>query len=105
MFVAAFYWDQNSETWAFSERFKAIHGAMPTMFQASVYGATMHCLKAIDAAGTDEAHAVMAQMRATPTNDFITENGSIREDGRVIRDLYLRRVKTLAESTCKLVHR
>ena len=98
LFVAAFYWDQNDETRAFAERFRTLHGAMPTMFQASVYGAVMHYLKAIDAAGTDEAGAVMAKMRATPINDFMTKNGSIREDGRVIRDLYLVQVKTPAES-------
>ena len=98
LLVAAFYWDQNDETRAFAERFRTLHGAMPTMFQASVYGAVMHYLKAIDAAGTDEAGAVMAKMRATPINDFMTKNGSIREDGRVIRDLYLVQVKTPAES-------
>ena len=98
LFVAAFYWDQNDETRAFAERFRTLHGAMPTMFQASVYGAVMHYLKAIDAAGTDEAGAVMAKMRATPINDFMTKNGSIREDGRVIRDLCLVQVKTPAES-------
>jgi branched-chain amino acid transport system substrate-binding protein len=98
LFVAAFYWDQNDATRAFSERFRKIHGAMPTMFQASVYGAILHYLKAIDAAGTDEAHAVMAKMREMPINDFMTKNGHIREDGRVIRDLYLLKVKTPAES-------
>lgn len=98
LFVAAFYWDQNDATRAFAERFRKLHGAMPTMFQASVYGAVMHYLKAIDAAGTDEARAVMAKMRATPINDFMTHDGHIREDGRVIRDLYLLKVKTPAES-------
>ena len=98
LFVAAYYWDQNDATRAFAERFRKIHGAMPTMFQASVYGAVMHYLKAIDATGTDEAKAVMAKMRATPINDFMTTNGRIREDGRVIRDLYLMKVKTPAES-------
>ena len=36
-------------------------------------------------------------MRATPTNDFMTRNGRIREDGQVIRDFYLLQVKTAAE--------
>lgn len=98
LFVAAFYWDQNDETRAFAERFRKMHRAMPTMFQASVYSSVMHYLKAIDAAGTDEAGAVMAKMRVTPINDFMTKGGRIREDGRVIRDLYLMQVKTPAES-------
>jgi branched-chain amino acid transport system substrate-binding protein len=98
LFVAAFYWDQSDETRAFAERFREIHGAIPTMFQASVYGAVTHYLKAIEATGTDEAGAVMGKMRATPINDFMTRNGHIREDGRVIRDLYLMQVKTPGES-------
>lgn len=98
LYVTAFYWDQNDETRAFAERFRKLHGAMPTMFQAGVYSSVMHYLKAIDAAGTDEARAVMAKMRATPINDFMTKDGRIREDGRVIRDLYLMQVKTPAES-------
>jgi branched-chain amino acid transport system substrate-binding protein len=58
----------------------------------------MHYLKAIEAAGTDDATVVMKTMRATPINDFMTKDGRIREDGRVIRDLYLLQVKTPAES-------
>jgi len=98
LYVAAFYWDQDDATRAFSERFYKLRKAMPTSFQASVYGAVMHYLKAIDAAGTDEARAVMAKMREMPINDFMTSAGSIREDGRVIRNLYLLQAKTPAES-------
>ncbi len=97
-FVAAFYWNQSAETRAFAERFKHLHGAMPTQDQAGIYSAVTHYLKAIDAAGTDEARAVMAKMREIPINDFMTKNGHVREDGRVVRDLYLLQVKTPAES-------
>jgi branched-chain amino acid transport system substrate-binding protein len=58
----------------------------------------MHYLKAIRAAGTDEAKAVMSKMKAIPINDFMTKNGRIRDDGRVIRDMYLLEAKTPAES-------
>ena len=43
----------------------------------------------MQAAGTDASVPVMAKMRETPINDFMTSNGRIREDGRVIRDMYL----------------
>jgi len=98
LYVAAFYWDQSDATRAFSERFFKLRKAMPTSFQASVYGAVTHYLKAVDAAGTDEARAVMAKMRTIPINDFMTSDGTIREDGRVIRNLYLLQAKTPAES-------
>ena len=68
---------------------------------AGAYSATLHYLKAVQAAGTDEPKAVMAKMRETPINDFMTKNGKLREDGRVIRDMYLFQVKTPAESKGK----
>ena len=94
----AFYWDMNDETRAFSNRFNAKVGHMPTMIQAGLYSATMHYLKAIDAIGTDEALKVMAQMRATPINDFFAKNGKIRIDGRMVHDMYLFEVKKPEES-------
>ncbi|HUM14220.1 MAG TPA: ABC transporter substrate-binding protein [Candidatus Nitrosotalea sp.] len=98
LMASSFYWDMTPEARAFSDRFAAAKGMPPTMIQAGTYGATMHYLKAVKAAGTDEAKAVMAKMKDTPINDFMTRNGRIREDGRVIRDMYLMQVKTPEES-------
>jgi branched-chain amino acid transport system substrate-binding protein len=94
----AFYWDTNDETRAFSNRFNKKVGHMPTMIQAGLYSATMHYLKAIEAIGSDEAPKVMAQMRATPVNDFFVKNGKIRIDGRMVHDMYLYEVKKPSES-------
>ncbi len=52
LFTEAFYWDQNDGTRAFSKRFEARHGKPPTMFQAGIYSAATHYLKAIREAGT-----------------------------------------------------
>ncbi len=93
-----FYWDMNDATRAFSKRFFEKEGHMPTMIQAGVYSAVMHYLKAIDATATDEAKAVVAQMKATPINDFFATNGHIREDGRMVHDMYLVQVKSPRES-------
>jgi branched-chain amino acid transport system substrate-binding protein len=98
-FVTAFYWDRNDETRAWSKRFFARQGRMPTMAQASAYSAVRHYIKAIAAAGTDEAKAVMAKMREMPVNDFYAHNGHLREDGRLVHDMYFAQVKTPAEST------
>jgi branched-chain amino acid transport system substrate-binding protein len=94
----AFYWDMNGETRAFSKRFNEKVGHMPTMIQAGLYSATMHYLKAIEAIGSDEAPKVLAQMRATPVNDFFAKNGKIRIDGRMVHDMYLFEVKKPSES-------
>jgi branched-chain amino acid transport system substrate-binding protein len=98
-FVTAFYWDRDDESRAWSKRFFERHKRMPTMAQAAIYSAIRHYLRAIDAAGTDEAKAVMAKMREIPVNDFYAKNGRVREDGRMVHDMYFVRVKMPEEST------
>ena len=98
LMASPFYWDMNPEARAFTDRFTKEMGRPPSFIQAGTYGAVLHYLKAVQAAGTDEAKAVMAQMKKLPINDFMTKNGQVREDGRVIRDMYLMQVKTPEES-------
>jgi branched-chain amino acid transport system substrate-binding protein len=93
-----FYWDRDDETRAFSKRFFAKMGRMPHMGDAGDYSSTTHYLKAIAAAGTDEAKAVMAKMREMPVNDFFAKNGRVREDGRFVHDMYVYEVKKPSES-------
>lgn len=76
-------------------------GAVPTYIQASVYSAVQHYLKAVKDAGTDDGPKVVAQMKATRVNDFMTQNAPIREDGQVMRAVYPVEVKTPAESKGK----
>lgn len=94
----AFYWDLNDETRAWSKRFYERHKAMPTMGQAGVYSSIMHYLNAVKAAGTTDTATVAAKMKATPVNDFFAKNGVIREDGRMVHDLYVLEVKKPEES-------
>jgi branched-chain amino acid transport system substrate-binding protein len=98
-FVTAFYWDRDDESRAWSKRFFELHKRMPTMAQAAIYSAIRHYLRAIEAVGTDEAKAVMAKMRDIPVNDFYAKNGKVREDGRMVHDMYFVQVKTPEEST------
>ena len=97
-FVTAFYWDRDDDSRAWSKRFFDKQGRMPTMAQASIYSAVRHYIKAIAAAGTDEARAVMVKMRELPVNDFYVKNGHVREDGRLVHDMLFAQVKTPAES-------
>jgi branched-chain amino acid transport system substrate-binding protein len=97
--TTGFYWDMDDETRAWSERFNERVGQMPTMVQAGVYSAVTHYLQAIQDAGGDDAKAVIDQMKATPVNDFFAKNGTIRDDGRMVHDMYLARVKSPDEST------
>jgi len=94
----AFYWDRDDETRAWAKRFFERMKRMPHMGDAGDYSSTMHYLKAIQAAGTDDAQAVMRKMRELPINDFFAKNGRIREDGRMVHDMYVYEVKKPSES-------
>lgn len=98
LMTTASYWDMNAESRAWSEKFFKRANVMPSMIHAGVYGSVLHYLKAIQAAGTDDPAKAMAQMRATRINDVFTKDAYLREDGRVIRDMYLARVKSPKES-------
>jgi branched-chain amino acid transport system substrate-binding protein len=94
----AYYWDLNDKTRAFGRRFFERMKRMPTMNQAATYSATLHYLKAVQAAGTRETKPVMAKMRATPVRDAFTDNGVLREDGRMVHSMFLFEVKKPEES-------
>jgi branched-chain amino acid transport system substrate-binding protein len=87
------------EAKAYSERFRKEIGRPPSFIQAGTYGAVMHYLKAVKAAGTDDAKAVLAKMHEMPANDFMTTNGIIRPDGQMVHDMYLMQAKAPEEST------
>lgn len=71
------------------------------MFQAGAYSATLHYLQAVQAAGTTDGKRVVAEMKRLPVNDFMTRNGRLRADGRMLRDMYLFEVKAARESKSK----
>jgi branched-chain amino acid transport system substrate-binding protein len=96
--TTAFYWDFDDETRAFAKRFFERLKTMPTMAQAGVYSAVRHYLNAVQAAGSKEALAVLAKMREMPVRDFFAKNGFLREDGRMVHDMYLAQVKAPEES-------
>ncbi|MBS68071.1 MAG: ABC transporter permease, partial [Pseudomonas sp.] len=98
MLTTGWYWDMNEQTRAWSQRYYERTKRMPGMVHAGIYSATTHYLNAVKAAGTDDTVAVRAQMAKTPVNDMFAKDGRIREDGRMVHDMYLVQVKTPAES-------
>jgi branched-chain amino acid transport system substrate-binding protein len=94
----AYYWDLNDKTRAFGKRFFERMKRMPTMNQAATYSATLHYLNAVKAAGTKETRPVLEKMRATPVRDAFTDNGVLREDGRMVHSMFLFEVKKPEES-------
>jgi branched-chain amino acid transport system substrate-binding protein len=98
--TSAYYWDHDEKTRAWSKKFGArMNGRMPTMVQAGVYAGVLHYLKAVQALKSDEdGKAVVAKMKAIPTDDPLFGKGTIRADGRQIHPMYLYEVKKPSES-------
>ena len=96
--TTASYWDLDDASRAWSRQFMERAGMMPSMLHAGVYGSVLHYLKAVREAGTDDPDKVAAAMRAMPINDAFTSGAKIRADGRVLRDMYLARVKKPEDS-------
>src|SRR6266478_4399365 len=91
--VEPFYWDLDELSRQCSRRFFAKFGKMPNFVQAGAYSAVTNYLNAVQAAKTDDAAAVMKQLKSMPINDVFARNGKIRSDGRMVHDLYLVQVK------------
>jgi branched-chain amino acid transport system substrate-binding protein len=94
----AWYWDLNDQTRAWSKRFFEKTKKMPTMIQAGVYSATTMYLNAVKATGTDDADAIMEWLRANKHNDMFGSDMTLRQDGRLVHDMYLFQVKKPSES-------
>lgn len=97
-FATAFYWDRNDASRAWSKKFQARMKKMPSMNQASIYSAVTQYLKAVEAAGTDEGVAVVSQLKKVKINDMFSQNGYVREDGRMVHDMFLAQMKSPKES-------
>ncbi|MDX1818732.1 MAG: ABC transporter substrate-binding protein [Marinobacter sp.] len=97
--TTGWYWDMNDETRAWSDRFMEATGARPTMVHAGIYSSTMQYLKAVEATNSDDSQTVRKYMMEHPINDMFAKNGVIREDGRMVHDMYLAEVKTPDESS------
>ncbi|ART48979.1 ABC transporter substrate-binding protein [Acidovorax carolinensis] len=96
--TTSWYWDKDDESRKFADRYFAKMKRMPTDVQAADYSATMTYLKAVAAVKSTDADKVMEYLKKTPINDFYAKGGVIRPDGRMVHEMYLVQVKSLAES-------
>lgn len=97
LLTEGWYWDMSPEAREFADRFREQFGTMPTREHATTYATVLHYLKAIEAAGTDEAGKVMVEMKGMPM-DYFGQTGEIRKDGRFIHDLALYQVNSPDEA-------
>ena len=94
----SWYWDKNDETRAWSKRYFEKMKKEPSSLQAADYSAVTQYLNAVKATGTDDPDKIMAQLKKTKINDMYAKNGYIRDDGRMIHEMYLMQVKAQSES-------
>ena len=93
-----YYHAQSPEAEAWAKTFFDRTGSMPSQNQAGTYSGVRAYLQAVKDSGTDDGPTVVARMRATPVNDAFTTGGRLREDGLMVHDDWLVRIKTPAES-------
>ncbi|MGP8123825.1 MAG: ABC transporter substrate-binding protein [Xanthobacteraceae bacterium] len=98
LILTSFFEDETPEARRFSDAFYKRRNAMPSQLQAGVYSAVRHYLQAVKETDSDDGPTVMARMKATPVHDAFTPQGRIREDQRMVHDLYLVEIKTPEES-------
>ena len=96
--TTSWYWDKDDDSRKFANQYFAKMKRMPTDVQAGGYSATMTYLKAVAAVKSTDADKVMEYLKKTPINDFYAKGGVIRPDGRMVHEMYLVQVKSLAES-------
>jgi len=98
VFMQSWYWDLDDQTRAFARRFFERTKRMPNDNQAALYSSVLHYLEAVKQTGGDEALGVAKAMKAAPIHDVFTGDGKVREDGRVVYDRYLVKVKQPGDS-------
>ena len=98
MFAESFYWDLDEASRKFARKFFEKTKRMPTALQAGQYSATLNYLRAIEKAKSDDVSDVMKQLKTMPIQDAFAKNGKVREDGKMVHDMYLVQVKKPQES-------
>lgn len=98
MYVTPWHPGISPEAQAFMKKFIERRKTAPSTFQVGTYSVVLNYLKAVQATNTTDPKTVIAQMRKSPVKDAFTNEGSLREDGRMIHDVYLVQIKKPSEA-------
>ncbi|WP_291590539.1 ABC transporter substrate-binding protein [Comamonas sp. UBA7528] len=98
MFAESFYWDYDDESRKFADKFMKKMKRMPTALQAGQYSAVRTYLKAVEQARSDDVTDVIKAMKSMRIQDAFAKNGTLRDDGKMVHDMLLVKVKTPSES-------
>lgn len=97
-FTVPWVWNISEEAEKWSARFEEKVKRKPSYIQAGDYSAVSAYLKAVAETGTDDSTVIMKWLKSNPVNDIFVKNGVVREDGRMMNDMYLLQVKKPSES-------
>ncbi len=98
LYVTTWTPDMSADAQAFMKKFIERRKTAPATFHVGTYSAVLNYLKAVQATNSTDPKVVLAQMRKTPVKDAFTQAGTLREDGRMVHDVYLVRIKKPSES-------
>jgi branched-chain amino acid transport system substrate-binding protein len=96
--TTGWYWDQDDASRKWAQRFFDQQKRMPSFVQAADYSSVAFYLKGVKETGTDDGDAMMKWMKSNKINDFFAKDGVVREDGRMVYNMYLAQVKKPSES-------
>nr|WP_298250809.1 ABC transporter substrate-binding protein [uncultured Halomonas sp.] len=99
LLTTGWYWNMDEESREWAERYYERVGSMPGMVHAGIYSSATHYLNTVEEIGSDDPEAVRAAMAEKPIDDFFSRNGRIREDGRMVHDMYLVQVNAPEDAT------
>lgn len=95
----SWFWTRDADARAWAERFFKRRQRMPSSLQAADYSAALQYLKAVATTGSTEPGAVLGHLRRTGLNDAYMVNGRLRDDGVMLHDMHLLRVKPPGHSS------
>ncbi len=96
--TAGWYWDMDDESRKWAERFYEKQKRMPSFLQAGDYSAAAFYLRGVKETGSDDGETLMKWMKSNKIDDFFAKGGYVREDGRMVHEMYLVQVKKPEES-------
>lgn len=97
-FTTPWYWNQSEEAEKWSARFEEKVKRKPSYIHAGDYSAVSNYLKAVAETGTDDSTEIMKWFKSNKINDLFVKDGFVRENGRMMNDMFLLQVKKPSES-------
>lgn len=98
LFSSYFYWNYDDRTRAWSKKqMEKAAGKVPDVQQAASYSSVLHYLKAVEKAGTTDGGKVAEAMKSMRVNDDLLTDVEVRQDGQLMRPIYLAQAKAPAD--------